>query len=129
MNQNEGPQRRQYYRLRYPKGVRPAIRFENNMYHLTECSEKGIRILMPNATRLHQGYRVTGKVFLNDGSQVDIKGTILRFDKNEVIVKLSQGFSFKQMVAEQRLIRQKYPSFFASFSEEEEEEDEVVSVD
>jgi len=39
---------------------------------------------------------------------------VLRQEGDEVVVQLSQGPSFKDMVSEQRHIRKKYPVFFAS---------------
>ena len=41
------------------------------------------------------------------------EGAVLRFDQNEAIVKLKKGPTFKNMVEEQRHIRQKYPTYFS----------------
>jgi len=107
-------QRRQYYRLKYPKRARPVMRIEDHQFHVCESSEKGLRVVMNNITNLYRGLRLSGTVRLNGNQEVEIEGSILRFDDNEVIVKLDKGLSFRDMVSEQRHIRQKYPSFFAS---------------
>lgn len=106
-------QKRKYYRLRYPKRAMPSIRFEENLYQVTEVSEKGIRIMMKNLVSLYKGLSMTGTLNLHDEREVKVKGSILRFDKEEVIVILDKGPSFKHMVEEQRHIRNKYPSYFA----------------
>jgi len=107
-------QRRQYYRLKYPKKARPVIRIEDHQFHVCESSEKGLRVVMNNIANLYRGLRLSGTVRLNGNQEVEIEGAILRFDDNEVIVKLDKGLSFRDMVSEQRHIRQKYPLFFAS---------------
>jgi c-di-GMP-binding flagellar brake protein YcgR len=109
----DGIQRRQYYRLKYPKKARPVMSVENQQFQICESSERGLRILMNNIANLYSGLRLSGTVRLHSDQEISIEGSILRFDNDEVIVKLDKGLSFRDMVSEQRHIRQKYPSFFA----------------
>lgn len=114
MEQLDGAQRRQYYRLKYPKKARPLMCIEDWFFQVSESSEKGIRLLMNNLAHLYYGFKLSGTVRLHDDHEVQVEGSILRFDQDEVIVKLEKGLSFRDMVAEQRHIRKKYPTFFAS---------------
>lgn len=116
MAEVDGAQRRQYYRLKYPKKARPLMCIEDQFFQVSESSEKGIRILMNNLAHLYYGFKLSGKVRLHDNHEVEVEGSILRFDEDEVVVQLNKGLSFRDMVAEQRHIRQKYPAFFASQS-------------
>ncbi|MGX9418827.1 PilZ domain-containing protein [Vibrio sp. RC27] len=113
MTSFDGVQRRQYYRLKYPKRARPVMRIEDQFFHVCESSERGIRVVMNNITNLYRGLRLSGTVRLHSNQEVSIEGSIVRFDNGEVVVKLDKGLSFRDMVAEQRHIRQKYPLFFS----------------
>ncbi|MEF1289652.1 PilZ domain-containing protein [Vibrio sp. M260118] len=110
-------QKRQYYRLRYPKRARPFVRLGDDLFQVTEVSEGGIRMVVSNPGTLYKGLTIKGVLNLNDDNLVEIEGAVLRFDRDEVIVKLRKGPTFKIMVDEQRNIRNKYPIFFAKLRE------------
>lgn len=106
-------QKRQFYRLRYPKRARPFVRFGEELFQVTEVSEGGIRMMASNFTSMYKGLQVKGLLNLNEKNGVEIEGAVLRFEKDEVIIQLRKGPTFKIMVDEQRKIRNKYPVFFA----------------
>ena len=110
---NDEVQKRKYYRLRYPSRAMPVVRIQDELFHVSEVSEKGIRVIMNNLTTLYKGLSLTGTLSLSVDCKVPIEGAILRFDKNEVIIQLYKGPSFKDMVEQQRHIRNKYPAYFA----------------
>lgn len=111
----QGAQRRQYFRLRYPKHARPIIRLEDRKFSVCESSEKGLRIMMGQmAANLYCGLQMKATLSLHDDNEVAVEGSILRFDDNEVVVILDKGLSFKDMVAEQRYVKQKFPNFFSA---------------
>jgi len=114
MSEESFAQKRQYYRLKYPKRARPVIRIQDELFHVSEVSEKGVRLMIRNISAFYRGLSMAGTLSLHDESKINVSGSVLRFDGDEVILKLTKGPSFKNMVAEQRHIRQKYPSFFAS---------------
>lgn len=107
-------QKRKYYRLKYPRRARPYVRFSDELFSVTEVSEGGIRLQIGKLTSMYKGLSMKGTLNLHDDSKVSVEGAVLRFDEDEVIVQLRKGPSFKDMVEEQRHIRNKYPSFFAS---------------
>ncbi len=106
-------QKRKYYRLKYPRRAMPVVRIDGELFHVSEISEKGIRVVMNNPTTLYRGLSLKGTLSLGVETTIKVKGTILRFDKNEVILQLTQGPSFKDMVEQQRHIRNRYPVYFA----------------
>ncbi|MGF1753854.1 PilZ domain-containing protein [Vibrio makurazakiensis] len=114
MSEETNEQKRQYYRLKYPKRARPVLRVEDQLFHVSEVSEKGVRLMIKNLTAFYSGLSLVGTLDLHDHSKVKVCGAVLRFDGNEVILQLTKGPTFKDMVSEQRHIRRKYPSFFAS---------------
>ncbi|MCG9599170.1 PilZ domain-containing protein [Vibrio sp. Isolate25] len=106
-------QKRKFYRLKYPRRARPSVRISNELFHVTEVSEGGIRVVKNTFTNWYKGLAMSGTIHLHNNKQVTFEGNVLRFDQNEVIVKLRKGPSFKNMVEEQRHIRQKYPAYFS----------------
>ena len=114
MSDGSFTQKRQYYRLKYPKGARPIMRIKDQLFQVSEVSEKGVRVMTRNVSHFYRGLSMAGTLDLHDEKRVDISGAVLRFDGDEVIIQLSRGPSFKDMVSEQRHIRQHYPAFFAS---------------
>ncbi|WP_117234805.1 PilZ domain-containing protein [Vibrio maerlii] len=106
-------QKRQYYRLKYPRQARPVVRFADELFHVSEVSEKGIRVVMNRLTALYKGLSMKGTINFHDETNIDVEGAVLRLEDEEFVVYLNQGLTFKQMVEEQRHVRQNYPSFFA----------------
>jgi len=106
---NRFKQKRKHFRLRYPKADRPFLHLIDGDYLVSELSEKGMRILMRNTSVLCQGMSVHGVVQLHQQSEIDITGAILRFEGNEVILKLDKGPSLRVMEAEKVHLRHEYP--------------------
>jgi hypothetical protein len=104
-------QKRNYYRLKYPKSERPTVWFRGCTYEVSEISEGGVRIMLAKgcAVRLHQTF--AGVLRFKDGDTTPVVGVVLRWEGDEMVVKLSQGISLKRMIAEQSRIRKKYPMF------------------
>lgn len=113
MTEQKFAQKRQFYRLKYPKRAMPVLQLGNQRYRVTELSEQGIRVLMENYSTMLKGEQMTGKVSLPTDDEISIEGAVLRFDGEEVIFKLSKGPSFKIMVQEQRNIKNKFPHFYS----------------
>ncbi|WP_114785478.1 PilZ domain-containing protein [Vibrio tetraodonis] len=109
----EQNQKREFYRLKYPKKARPCIRIYDQIFYVTEVSEGGIRVVMNMFTDWYKGLLMSGTLELHSQEKIEFKGAVLRFDNGEVILKLNEGPTFKNMVEEQRHIIQEYPSHFA----------------
>ena len=89
------------------------MRISNELFYVTEVSEGGIRVVKNTFTDWYKGLAMSGTLNLHNNKQVTFEGAVLRFDQNEAIVKLKKGPTFKNMVEEQRHIRQKYPTYFS----------------
>lgn len=105
-------QKRKFYRLKYPRRGRPSVRFAQELFHVSEVSEGGIRVIMNNFSNLYKGLSIKGVLSLHNDYEVAIEGAVLRFDDQEMVVQLKKGPSFKDMVEEQRHIRKHYPRHF-----------------
>jgi len=113
MSEEAWEQKRKFYRLKYPKRAMPVIRIKGEQFYVTEVSEQGLRVIIRGLGMLYHGLRLAGTIKLHGDNRIDVEGAILRFDDNEVVLQLNKGPSFKDMVQEQRHIRNKYPSYFS----------------
>lgn len=109
---NDLEQKREFYRLKYPRNARPCVRLYDQTFYVTELSEGGLRVVMNMFTDWYKGLLMSGTLELHCKEQIEVKGAVLRFDNGEVVLKLKQGPTFKNMVEEQRHIRQEYPAHF-----------------
>ncbi|NVJ57507.1 MAG: PilZ domain-containing protein [Vibrionaceae bacterium] len=105
-------QRRQFYRLKYPRRAMPSVRFSQERFRVSELSEGGMRIVMNGFTKLQVGTEMKGLLSLHNGCEIAVEGTVLRFAGEEVVIQFDKGPSFKHMVDEQRNIRNNYPIYF-----------------
>ncbi len=106
-------QRREFFRLCYPKRAMPDIRLAGYRFHVSEVSERGLRVLMEGGANFVRGMNLSGTLNLHQGRQLWIKGQVLRVEKQEMVLKLTEGLTFKDMVEEQRYMRQNYPSLYS----------------
>jgi PilZ domain len=104
-------QQRQHFRLRYPLAAQPTLRVAGHAFAVTELSEGGMRIISGPAGRLAPSWDVHGELLLATGDTVPVDGIVLRIDDAHVVVKLLRGPSYKEMLAEQRYVAQRYPDW------------------
>lgn len=113
MDKDEEIQRRQFFRLRYPKNERPRARIQDRDFRVCEISEQGTRILFTNSHPVSAGVLIRGTIHFHDGEQIEIEGRVLRMDGQELVAKLTKGPDLKRMTAEQIYLRKKYPGMFS----------------
>ncbi|GLO61981.1 hypothetical protein MACH09_24890 [Vibrio sp. MACH09] len=112
MEQEELIQKREFFRLRYPRNERPRAKLLGRDFWVCEISEQGTRILFTNSHPVTRGISITGSIRFHDGEMIEIKGQVLRLDDGELVAQLSKGPDLKRMTKEQIYIRKKYPGFF-----------------
>jgi len=113
MEHDDPIQRRQFFRLRYPKNERPRAKVLGHDYWVCEISEQGTRILFTNSHPVSKGVTISGTIRFHDGEEIEIKGKVLRLeDDSELVAQLIKGPDLKRMTKEQLYIRKKYPGFF-----------------
>ena len=117
MDQPPESDQRKYYRLKYPVAERPIIRSGGDEYAVAEISEGGARILVAGAGPFEAGQPFEGTILFADGEEVEIRGLVLRYEDDEIAVRLSIGVSFKRMVSEQAQLKQRLTWVFDSDDE------------
>ncbi len=120
MNRPPDYERRSYYRLRYPRAERPALRSEDREFKVSEVSEGGARIVLKGEHDVELDQPFAGTLCFPDGESTAVEGIVMRSDEYEIVVALSRGVSLNRMVKEQSRLRQKYPIFFHRFDLDDE---------
>ncbi|MCB1776367.1 MAG: PilZ domain-containing protein [Candidatus Competibacteraceae bacterium] len=106
----EGKERREFYRIHYPITARPSLFLEESKaFLIVDISARGLRYAAPNtlAPNLHQF--VKGILHFRRGPQLNIEGTVIRAQNDEVALYLHQEIPSNILLAEQRQLRKNYP--------------------
>lgn len=98
--------RRQLFRLKYPKRMRPTLVIEARPYNVTELSEGGLKFEMGRAILFPTSIEA---VLHLDDEILDVSGELRTFRANEAIVINLEGVSFKRMMEEQRRVLSIFP--------------------
>lgn len=113
MEQDDPIQRRQFFRLRYPRNDRPRAKLLGRDFWVCEVSEQGTRILFTSYHPVSKGVSISGTIRFHDGEEIEIEGQVLRLENDgELVAQLTKGPDLKRMTKEQIYIRKKYPGFF-----------------
>ena len=107
----KGKNSREHYRVRYPIACRPNLAILNNVYEIIDLSEHGIRFFGNDVSRFHSDMKIDGIITFDDGGSISIKGKIIRIDKNNAVMFLTESIPFGRIVTEQRFINEKYPEY------------------
>ena len=129
--------RRQYFRLVYPSSMMPLITIGEGAYEVPEIAEGGIRVRSKSVYEIARkksladatsaidtratettdrcddfriGENVYGTIQLIGGESISVSGTIYRRDKLEYIIAPLAGLSFKEIVAEQLILLNRFPA-------------------
>jgi hypothetical protein len=100
--------RRAFFRLKYPIAERPRAMCMGGRYEISEISEGGIRISPHNLNDFILGTLVDAVLVFRDGTSQPVQGTIYRYDKGEVVIRLTKQIPASRVFTEQRFIIQKY---------------------
>ena len=105
-----GPERRKYFRLKYPVLLRPTLVLDAGHYPITEISESGLRFKHEDHEH-RSGTVYTVSVVFPEGEEGTVvqeieEAMVIRRLSEETALFFSNGISFDQMVKEQmRVIR------------------------
>ena len=112
MTNDDEPQRRAHFRLRYPHDARPLLLVVEQEFFVSEISEGGMRVVFQAADEaLSLPEKITGQLRLG-AALIHIDGQPLRRDGDEWVLALSEPIAFPLIMAEQRRLIQKYPALF-----------------
>jgi hypothetical protein len=100
--------RRDHYRIYYPKTERPRFVLGSSICEVVECSEAGFRFRTPHWLPA-LGAHVHGRLRLRHGADVRVEGRVARADGSTVTVQLSeQPIPFSAVLREQLYLRRAF---------------------
>ena len=104
--------KRNAYRVVYPKIERPSFIVNGASAPVLDCSESGLRVEVPAGHRCpRMGDTVSGHLRLRDGREVAVEGEVVRLRDHEVGLRLARpGIPLAVIFAEQRFLLSRYPS-------------------
>ncbi len=100
-------QTREFHRLRYPDSYRPKIRIqgEDCYYEAVELSEHGIRFLYKGPAQLSLALEIEVNITFHDGESFQLKGKLLRVEKEDLIMRFSGSLTTNRLMKEQLFIK------------------------
>jgi hypothetical protein len=113
MSSEEDIQKRQFFRLPYPRTAQPSLRSDDgSSYKVLEVSEKGLVLELCSGEPFKVGDAVCGKILFHDNQSEYIEGLVYRLDSRGAVVTLNNNISFRNIMREQSYIRSHFPLFF-----------------
>lgn len=112
-NPQQYPFERKHYRIAFPEGERPQIRFDDDpetAHELVDCSEGGLRYLPSDGVHPTVGTERSGVLRFRRGRPIRVEGEVVRIQDGEVALQLAHdGIPFPRLWAEQMRLRSRYP--------------------
>ncbi len=107
----EEPNQRGHFRIEYPRQERPALVLHDQALEVVDCSESGLRYVLPSEEPVPQiGSEVRGVLRFHGGEEVNVEGVVSRLDGPTAAVLLSGGeIPFAIILREQQSLRRRYP--------------------
>ena len=105
-------QQRASYRIVFPPMERPTFTVEKLRFVVVDCSEHGVRYQLGEAQLPEIGTEVAGTLRFRPGDEVTVVGTVVRHaEDRSAALKLVRPIPFNLLMAEQRRLRAKYPTW------------------
>jgi len=110
--------KRQFYRINYPVDARPRLRINKKSYDIIDISEEGIKFRYDEVLEeRHLGAKIRGTITFKGGQALDLKGTVTRLFKEDMIIKPKESISYEDIIIKEQLyILKNYP--LLKFSQE-----------
>ena len=105
--------KRQYYRIRYPRSYRPKVRIQGEDHEgdVVELSERGVRFFYEGKIILREGSDLEVTITFHDGESFELKGETLRVSKEDVIVRFSDWLPLIRIMREQIYLRNHFVGY------------------
>ncbi|HRF42641.1 MAG TPA: PilZ domain-containing protein [Candidatus Competibacteraceae bacterium] len=106
----EGAERREFHRIYYPMTAYPSLFLEKKKaFMVMDVSARGLRYAAPKTPAPHLYQLIKGTLHLRYNTQINIEGTVIRAQDDEIALYLHQEIPFNILLAEQRYLHKNYP--------------------
>ena len=100
--------RRDYYRITYPKGDEPVLVIAGLHYPIVDLAEEGFKFRISGSMPLFKGDALKGSIIFHDDQVIDVAGKMIRKGLRYVVVHLERGIPLKKIMEEQRFLLKKH---------------------
>lgn len=112
MNSDKAQQRRQYFRLVFPRQGRLQLKTNSGQsFPIVDMSEKGLRLDFDASQSLRNHQVVSGEICFHDGHRSKVAGKVIRKDSRGSAIMLDLGVETRDMIHEQVHVMRNYPMF------------------
>ena len=101
-------QKRQFYRVEYPKSARPTFICDKSQFAVVELSEEGIRLAVKGSSEFRVHQLVVGEIVFHDHSKVKVTASVFREFLGYVVLKCHVGIPLPKIMEEQRYLINKF---------------------
>ena len=103
-------QRRQYFRIEYPRTCRPALILQGRTYAVTDLSEYGVKFQVADTGPFGLGLALEMIIRFVDGEECRLAGEITRTEKNTVCLLLTEPVPLKRIRSEELYLIKNFPA-------------------
>jgi hypothetical protein len=105
-----GAERREFHRIRYPITACPSLFLEGKKAFLVmDVSVRGLRYAAPKTPVPNLYQLVKGILHFRRSARINVEGTVIRAQNDEIALYLHQEIPFNVLLAEERNLRKNYP--------------------
>jgi hypothetical protein len=104
----EDDNRRDYYRITYPKGDEPVLVIAGLHYPVVDLAEAAFKFQITGSFPIFQGGVLKGSIVFHDDQVIEITGKMIRKGLRYAVVRLDQGIPLKKIMEEQRFLLKKH---------------------
>ena len=107
---NTGSQRRDHFRIVYPKEDRPRFTSGGLTFWVVDLAEQGMKFRSDGVVPWHDGDALRGRIAFHDDGFVDVEGNVLRHVAGNVVATFTRGVPLARIMEEQRWLIRKQKS-------------------
>jgi hypothetical protein len=106
--QGKGSDRRDYYRIIYPRGDEPVLVIAGLHYPIVDLAEGGLKFRISGSLPIFKGGALKASIIFHDDQVVEVAGKMIRKSLRYVVVHLDHGIPLKKIMEEQRFLLKKH---------------------
>ena len=104
----EDANRRDYYRITYPKGDEPVLVIAGLHYPVVDLAEAGFKFQITGSLPIFKGGALKGSIIFHDDQVVEVAGKMIRKGLRYAVVQLEHGIPLRKIMEEQRFLLKKH---------------------
>lgn len=103
------PEKREFYRLRFPHPERPCLIIGRQQYEVVDCSARGLRFIITQQPLPSLGDLLEGRLQFRRHSQAPIRGLVVRIQHGEIALHMPDNeIPFTILRSEERYLLNHY---------------------